>query len=78
MSFVCDICGKGRITGGSIVRKGLPKKVGGIGTHIVKNNKRVFRPNIQTIKIECDGSTKKIKICTACLRSEKIKKSITK
>jgi large subunit ribosomal protein L28 len=77
MSLVCDICGKKSISGGSIIRKGLPKKVGGIGTHIVKNNKRTFKPNIRTIKIESTrGAVKKIKICTACLRSEKFSEKV--
>ena len=29
----------------------LAKKDGGIGMHVVKNNKRVFNPNLQTIRV---------------------------
>ena len=47
MGNVCEIYGKKITTGGSITRRGLAKKVGGIGTHVVKNNKRKFKPNIQ-------------------------------
>ena len=51
MSRVCDVSGARRTVGGSIVRKGMPKKQGGIGTHVVKNNKRVFLPNLQKRRI---------------------------
>ena len=51
MSRVCDVSGDRRTVGGSIVRKGMPKKQGGIGTHVVKNNKRVFLPNLQKRRI---------------------------
>ncbi|MFM1548556.1 MAG: 50S ribosomal protein L28 [Lentisphaeria bacterium] len=51
MSRVCDISGARRTVGGSIVRKGMAKKTGGIGTHVVKNNKRVFFPNLQKRRI---------------------------
>ena len=51
MSRVCDVSGARRTVGGSIVRKGMAKKQGGIGTHVVKNNKRVFLPNLQKRRI---------------------------
>ena len=75
MSRVCEICGKGKVVGGSIVRKGLAKKKGGIGMHVVKNTKRTFSPNIQSAKVNVNGQVKKIKICTACLRSGKVEKA---
>ena len=75
MSNVCQVCGKKRVVGGSIVRKGLAKKAGGIGLHVVKNNKRVFHPNIQSVKVKTNGGAKKIKVCTACIRSGNIEKA---
>jgi large subunit ribosomal protein L28 len=74
MSMVCEICGKRKVVGGSIIRKGLAKIKGGIGTHVVKNNKRTFKPNIQKAKVNIDGTVKRIKVCTSCIRSGKIKK----
>ncbi|MEA2013352.1 MAG: 50S ribosomal protein L28 [Verrucomicrobiota bacterium] len=50
MSKICEIFGTKLTVGGSITRRGRAKKEGGIGTHIVKRNKRVFRPNIQKKK----------------------------
>ncbi len=75
MSNVCQICGKKRIVGGSVVRRGLAKKKGGIGMHVVKNNKKVFKPNIQTVHAKKDGTNVTMRVCTACLRSGKIQKA---
>ena len=75
MSNVCSVCGKKRAIGGSIVRKGLAKKVGGIGTHVVKNNKRVFGANIQSVRIKKNGTVQRAKVCTACIRSGKVEKA---
>ena len=47
MSKICAITGKRPVTGGRIIHKGVSKKAGGIGLQLVKNNKRVFRPNLQ-------------------------------
>jgi large subunit ribosomal protein L28 len=72
----CQVCGKERVVGGSIVRKGLAKKAGGIGMHVVKNNKRTFFPNVQNVKVRDDvGRVKRMKVCVACIRSGKIKKA---
>ena len=69
MSQVCHLCGKSKVSGGHIVRKGLAKKAGGIGMHVVKNTKRMFEPNIQTVKINENGTVKTVKMCTACIRT---------
>ena len=71
----CAVCGKQQVVGGSIVRKGLAKKVGGIGTHVVKNNKRVFKANIQSVRVKINGGVKKMQVCTSCIRSGKIEKA---
>ena len=51
MSSVCDISGACKHVGGSIIRRGLAKKKGGIGMHVVKNNKRTFTPNLHKHRI---------------------------
>ncbi|MBT3379463.1 MAG: 50S ribosomal protein L28 [Lentisphaerae bacterium] len=75
MSKVCDICGKGKHVGGSITRRGLAKKKGGIGMHVVKNTKRTFSPNIQRIRIRVSGGAARKRVCTACIRANKIAKA---
>ena len=43
--------------------------------HVVKNTKRTFSPNLQTVKINDNGTIKTIKVCTACIRSNRIVKA---
>jgi len=75
MSKVCEICGKGRTVGGHITRRGLAIKKGGIGTHVVKNTKRTFSANVQKVRVRVNGGTKQMRICTACIRSNRVVKA---
>jgi len=74
MGKACAICGKGKAVGGSITRRGLPKKQGGIGTHVVKNVKRTFRPNLQKIRIKTEKGVQRANVCSSCIRAGKIQK----
>ena len=75
MSRICDICGKGAVKGSSILRRGQAKKTGGIGQHVTAITKRQFRPNLQMVRAKVNGQTKRVRICTACLRSNRIQKA---
>jgi len=75
MSRVCEICGKRPHVGGSITRRGLPKKKGGIGMHVVKNVKRTFSPNLQRIRVRSNGQVTRKQVCASCIRSDKIEKA---
>ena len=75
MSNVCVICGKKKAVGGVITRRGLAKKQGGIGMHVVKNNKRIFNPNIQSVRVKTANGAKRMKVCTSCIRSGAIEKA---
>ncbi len=77
MSKVCEICGKHKAFGGHITRRGLAKKKGGIGLHVVKNTKRTFSPNLQIIRALVNGSVVRMKVCTSCIRSNKVAKAGT-
>lgn len=59
----CDICGKGTVAGVT-------------ASHSNIKNKRVFKPNIQKVRVNADGTTKKISVCTRCLRSGKVKRAV--
>ena len=74
MSKVCALCGKVRGNGGCITRRGLAKKAGGIGMHVVKNVKRTFEVNLQSVKIVENGATKTVNVCSRCLRSGKVER----
>ena len=75
MSKICDICGKGKMVGGSITRRGLAKKKGGIGTHVVKNTKRTFAPNLQRIRVRTENGVQRMKVCTSCIRNGAVRKA---
>ena len=75
MSRVCEICGKGPMAGRMISRRGLAKKKGGVGKKITGITNRRFLPNLQQIKITVNGTTKRIKACTSCIKAGKIRKA---
>ena len=70
----CRICGKGPIRGYSISRRGLAKKKGGVGRKITGRTKRSYNPNLQRVRAIVDGEVKRIKVCTSCLRSGRVRK----
>ncbi len=75
MSKVCDICGKGPVSGRTITRRGLAKKKGGVGKKIVRKSHRRFLPNLQKMRVVIKGSPMTLRVCTACLRSGKVTKA---
>ncbi|MFH1732760.1 MAG: 50S ribosomal protein L28 [Planctomycetota bacterium] len=74
MSRVCEFCGKRTRVGRAIARRGLAKSKGGVGVKTTGVTKRKFKPNIQSVRAVIDGETRRVKICTACIRSGKITK----
>jgi len=58
----CEICGKGPIVGNRI-------------SHAHNVTKRRWLPNLQKIKVVTDnGTVKRMRVCTSCIRSGKIQK----
>ena len=45
-------------------------------SHSNIKTKRVQKPNLQTIRIKENGGTRKIRVCTRCIRSGKITKAV--
>ena len=73
MARKCEICGKGTVAVTMFHVKVSKKK--GVGQHIV-TTKRVFKPNIVSVKSLVNGTTKTIKVCTRCLRSGRVQKVV--
>jgi len=71
----CAICGKGPLTGKTVVRKGLAKKKGGTGSKIVRSTKRKFLPNLQKLRILMANHVRKVYICTKCIKKGKFQKA---
>ena len=62
MARVCDICGKGPITGNNV-------------SHAHNKNRRRWLPNLQKVRTVIDnGSTVRINACTRCIRSGSVVK----
>jgi len=76
MSNRCDYSGKGPQTGNTVVRRGKPKKTGGIGLNVTGITKRRWKPNLQTIRIiDENGTVKKIKVCARYIKAGKFTKA---
>ena len=76
MARICAITGRRPVKGSIIHRKGQSKKSGGIGTHVTKVTKRLFRPNLQRIRVRLpDGSTKRILVAVKAIKAGKIVKA---
>lgn len=75
MSRVCDMCGKSTQTGNRIVRHGLAKSKGGIGLHTTGVTRRVFKPNLQRIRVSVNGGVTRRTVCMNCLKSGKLVKA---
>lgn len=63
MSRECEICGK------------TPLKAAKL-TFSHKQNVHRQAPNLQTIKANVNGTVKKVKVCTSCLKANKVQKAI--
>jgi large subunit ribosomal protein L28 len=76
MSRICAITGKRPKTGGKIIYKCQRKKAGGIGLQLVKTNKRVFRPNLQRIRVKLpNGSVKRLWVSVKAIKAGKVEKA---
>jgi large subunit ribosomal protein L28 len=55
MSRVCEICGK-------------TAQNGNIVSHANNKNKKLWQPNLQTVRHEEGGRVKRIRACTKCIK----------
>ncbi len=62
MARICDICGKGSLLGNRV-------------SHAHNVSRREWRPNLHSVRAIVDGQTRRIKVCTRCLRSGKVLKA---
>ncbi len=62
MSKMCDICGKKPVSGNNV-------------SHAHNKTRRRFLPNLQRVKAMVDGSPKRLKVCTTCIKSNRVLKA---
>lgn len=75
MARRCSICGKETTKANTIVRRGKAKKKGGVGKKTTGISRRRQKPNLKKIKALVNGSTKRIKVCTNCIKSQRVKRA---
>ena len=63
MAAVCQVCGKHPSFGHNI-------------SHSHRRTKRRWNPNIQRIRAVVNGSTKRIDVCTSCIKAGKVTKPV--
>ena len=68
----CAICGKKPVIGHQITHRGMLKVKGGVGRKTVRVNRRRFLPNLQGARIVINGAVKRARVCTSCLKSDRI------
>lgn len=77
MARMCEICGKRAQKGNQVETRGKAKYLGGVGTKITGITRRDFRPNLQTVHITTpEGQNKSLRVCTRCIRSGFVRKSV--
>ena len=63
MARICEICGKGTVSGNSVSKSKIHKK-------------RTWKPNLVKVKTEIDGRTITIRMCSRCLKSDFVTKKV--
>ena len=64
MSKFCDCCGRGPVTGNAV-------------SHSNRHTRRRWLINIQSVRVDVGGGdTRKLHICTKCLRSGNVQRAV--
>jgi len=59
----CAICGKGPNFGNSV-------------SHANNRNRKVWKPNVQRVKTVTDGTVRRVRVCTQCIKSGRVSKAV--
>ena len=62
MAKSCEICGKSPVVGRQV-------------SHAHNVSARRFEPNLQKVRAVVNGGTRRMRVCTRCLRSGKVTKA---
>lgn len=76
MAHVCQYSGKRPRVGRKVVRRGKPKREGGIGQNVTGISKRRWKPNLQRIRIiDENGTVRRIRVCVRYIKAGKFTKA---
>jgi large subunit ribosomal protein L28 len=62
MARICTVCGKGPVTGHNV-------------SHANNRTNRRWYPNLQTVRVEVNGQPKRVRVCTQCIKGNKVTKA---
>jgi large subunit ribosomal protein L28 len=62
MARVCEICGKGPITGHNV-------------SHANNKTPRRWYPNLQRARVVVNGAVRRIRVCAQCIKSNRVAKA---
>jgi len=62
MARTCEVCGKRSSVGNNV-------------SHANNRTKRLWRPNLQRVHANLNGTFRRILVCTRCLRSGRVAKA---
>ena len=65
MARACELCGKGVQRGNKV-------------SHAHNVSRRVWNPNLQNVRANVRGRAVQMKICTRCLKANKVVKAVRK
>ncbi len=58
----CEVCGKGVHFGNAV-------------SHSHRRSNKIWSSNIKNVKVKVNGGTKKMHVCTSCLRSGAVERA---
>ena len=62
MAKLCEVCGKKPVMGRQ-------------ASHANNVTARRFEPNLQSVRAVVNGATRRVRVCTRCIRSNKVVKA---
>ncbi len=65
MGKLCEICGKGTLNGNLV-------------SHSNRKTHTIWAPNVQKVRVVINGQTKRVNVCTGCLRSGRVQRALPK
>lgn len=78
MGMQCEVCGKEPSRGNQVAQRGKAKYLGGNGRKTTGISRRVFRPNLQRLKLQEGGTVVTRRVCVQCIRGGKIVKAVVR
>ena len=63
MGKYCEVCGQGGVYGNNV-------------SHSNRKTRRTWAPNTQKVHVLVNGVSKRMSVCTRCLRSNKVERAL--